>query len=184
MHAHPYHISQHNCLCSGLFQLRCPENALSDLVSHYPESRDGLSEIKTRERAQTAVREWGVWEQMINKRTETLWFIAEGGGSRALTFMNLMSQFCSFLLSVLFHHFNHLSVSVPALVCLSIKANASSEGGEMINILRKQLSQTDRAAVVTSETRKTHRHKLKSSRAKQRTSAPRAELKFEGLKLY
>ena len=44
----------------------------------------------------------------------------------------------------LFCHFNHFpSSSVPALGCQSIKANASRKGGEMINILRKQLSQPD-----------------------------------------
>ena len=35
--------------------------------------------IRMRERGQTAAREWGVWEQTINKRNETLWFIEEEG---------------------------------------------------------------------------------------------------------
>lgn len=52
------------------------------------------------ERAHTAARGWGVWEQMINKSNETLWFIEEGRRSRALTSVNLMSRFCSFLLCV------------------------------------------------------------------------------------
>lgn len=74
----------------------------------------------------------------------------------------------------LFCHFNHFPSSVPALGCQSIKANASRKGGEMINILRKQLSQTDRVAVVMSEMgqKHTHRQKLEGSRAKQRTFVP------------
>lgn len=36
--------------------------------------------------------------------------------------------------------------------CQSIKADASKEGGEMINISRKQLSETERVPVVTPET--------------------------------
>lgn len=66
---------------------------------------------RERERDQTAVRGWGGWEQIINKSNETLRFIEEGRRSRALTSVNLMSQFCSFLLCVSF-----TSIISPALL--------------------------------------------------------------------
>lgn len=156
------HIAQCNSTQFSL-QCVCSENAPSDSVSHYRESRRWMDQNEG-ERPNCSERVRSV--RADDKQEERDAVIYRGGGeeSRALTFMNLMSRFCFALVSVLFRHFNHLAGSVPALVCQSIKANASREGGGTINILRKQLSPTDRAALVTSETgeRQTQSEKLQT----------------------
>lgn len=67
------------------------------------------------------------WEQMTNTQYEPPWLIQEWGREPGPDFYEPDEPVLFF--SVLFCDLNHLNVGASALACLSIKVNASREGG-------------------------------------------------------
>lgn len=161
-HTHPYHIVQH--WFSSVLPWKAPVR-----FSLCTESRDGCREIRIRENAQSAVKEWGVWEQMINKRND--WFIEEGGRSQTLAFMNLMNRFCSFLclcFILSLQSFLRLHSCTPVSQLKPTPAGRA----ERWSIFYESIAQPDRQTGDGDVRDGKDRQKLKSSRDKQRTAVP------------